>query len=350
MSSSKRAGGKSGKKSPFAVTAIISLIFLVVILAGGGFYTLYLLGLVNFVDTDNDSFDIDSKYFQSEAINPDVEGFVPDDPVKINDIAKSVEEIEVQGNTKVVTNILLLGIETDNKDNYKGRSDTIIILSINKHTKTVKLISLLRDTYVTVPGRERDKLTHTFSYGGFSLLSRTIEKNFRLKIDKFVAVNFSAFSTIVDAMGGVDIDLTEKEAEILKLGSQAKTYHLNGQKALDYSRIRKIGDDWGRTSRQRNVLKALMNKAKGMSQLEYPGILNKLLSKASTNMSEAEFLGYIVSAPSYLKYDVIEHHHPTRSECKGVKVPIPKTEYYMEALEFVNPKQTVLDLHHEIYG
>jgi len=345
------ANRKKAKK-PAVIAAITTLIVVVVILAAGGIYTLYLLGLVNFVDTDKDGFEssFSEPVNESELIDPDIEDFVPDDPVSINDVAKSVEDIAVQGNTKVITNILLLGIETDNKDNYKGRSDTVIIMSINKHTKKIKLISLLRDTYVTIPDWGRDKLTHAFSYGGFSLLSKTIELNFKLKIDKFVAVNFAAFSEIVDAMGGVDIELTEREAEILNLGRQAKAYHLDGKHALDYARIRKIGDDWGRTSRQRNVLKALANKAKGMSQLEYPKILNKVLSRASTNMSEGEFLGYLASAPSYLKYEIEEYHHPTRSECRGVTVPLPRSKYYMQAIEIINPKQTVLNLHHEIYG
>ena len=136
------ANRKKAKK-PAVIAAITTLIVVVVILAAGGIYTLYLLGLVNFVDTDKDGFEssFSEPVNESELIDPDIEDFVPDDPVSINDVAKSVEDIAVQGNTKVITNILLLGIETDNKDNYKGRSDTVIIMSINKHTKKIKLIS-----------------------------------------------------------------------------------------------------------------------------------------------------------------------------------------------------------------
>ncbi len=351
MGSSKATRRKSRKKRRrLAVAAITSLIVVTLVMVGGFVYTLYLLGLVNFVNTENESFGSVTDIDESEAIDPSVAGIVPDDPITINDLAESVDDIAVQGNTKVITNILLLGVETDRKDNYIGRSDTNIIVSINKHTKTIKLISLLRDTYVSIPGRERNKLNAAFRFGGFSLLQQTIEENYRLKIDRFVAVNFSAFSSIVDAMGGVDIELTEREAEIVKVGNVAKSYHLNGKKALDYVRIRKIGDDWGRTSRQRTLLKALMKKAKNMDRLTMMGTLDKVLSKASTNMKRTEFLGYIMNAPSYLGYEIKEFHVPERSKCNTPRVPIPGTTYVMEVVELKDSKAAILELHHEIYG
>lgn len=340
----------SRKKRRFRIAILASLVTVILLLGGGLVYVLYLLGLVDFVKT-NWGLGINSDILESDGYDPGVDGIVPNDPVDINDIAASVEDIKVQGNTKVVTNILLLGVETGKKDVYTGRADSIIIASINKHTKTIKLISLLRDNYVTVPGWARDKLNAAYSRGGFPLLQQTIEKNFRLRIDKFIAVNFSAFSAIVDAMGGVDIELTEQELKYVKVdGKTGGTYHLSGTQALNYSRIRKIGDDWGRTSRQRKVIRALMKKAKSISPVQYPGILNKLLDKASTNMERTEFLGYLVNAPGYLKYAVEEYHLPGRSECKPVYVPIPGSSLYMEALELNDPKAVVIELHHQIYG
>ena len=171
---------------------------------------------------------------------------------KIEQGAASVAEISVKGNTKNISNYLLIGVDS-RSSSFRGLSDTIIILTIDKKNKDIRLASLLRDTLVTIPGRDKNgdgkddyaKLNAAYSYGGASLLLKTIEQNFRLKIDKHITVNFKAFSAAINAMGGIDIELTAAEAQHIKIGSAAKKYTLNGHYALEYVRIRAIGTDFG---------------------------------------------------------------------------------------------------------
>ena len=180
-----------------AIIAICCILPLVLIV--GAISAWKLLGLVNFVDSNDSNEYVES--IAADPLDPDYSGVIIDDPVKINDEVGSVVDIAVQGNTDVITNILLLGVETENRDTYNnGRSDTMMIMSINTCKKTIKLISLMRDTYLDIPDHAHNKLNVAFSLHGFDLLSSTIEKNFRLDIDQYVAVNFDAFTTIVDVI------------------------------------------------------------------------------------------------------------------------------------------------------
>lgn len=146
----KRAKGK--KKRAVIITLIALLCVIALLLIAGGVYLSVMLGRIGDLD------DSDVSYLTSivpEEMDPEFSGPVVDDPVNINDAVASVEEIAIQGNTKVITNILLVGVETDGNarediTNYAGRSDAMIILSIDKYHKTIKLASLLRDIYVAI--------------------------------------------------------------------------------------------------------------------------------------------------------------------------------------------------------
>jgi LCP family protein required for cell wall assembly len=226
-----------------------------------------------------------------------------------------------------------------------------MIMSINTCKKTIKLISLMRDTYVDIPDHGYNKLTVAFSLHGFDLLRSTIEKNFRLKIDQYVAVNFDAFTTIVDVMKGIDVKLTAAEAKNLGVGTTDGDYHLDGKTALVYSRIRSITgingnrDDFGRNERQRTVMKALLTDAKSMSLITLKNVLETMLPEISTNMNKSEFLGYILHSAAYLKYEVSEYHLPMQGEYDD-----PYVKKIGQVLTLTDAKKTVLDLQHAIYG
>ncbi|NLN47346.1 MAG: hypothetical protein GX153_12395 [Clostridiaceae bacterium] len=158
-----------------------------------------------------------------------------------------------------IQNILLIGW-----DDF-GNADTIILSSIDKKSDTLRMVSILRDTGVLIPGypySDLPKINAAYAYGGAPLLIETIEKNFRVDIDNYVSVDFEGFDSIVDSIGGIDIELTAEEAAHLGLGSGMQ--HLNGHWVEEYVRIRKIDSDYQRTSRQRYVLERMLAKARGM--------------------------------------------------------------------------------------
>lgn len=353
------------KKSVRVTVSILSSLMVVVsvlLMTAGG----YVMHAMNLIVGDEE---IDGNYVDSlppDDEDPDVSidtSFNPSDYDK-----SEVSKITLRGNTKDVTNLLLLGIDARTMKE-RGRSDSMIIVSINKKNKTIKLSSLLRDTAVTIPGRDKNgdgqddyaKLNAAYAYGGFNLLSKTIEQNFRLKIDKYVGVNFVVFPIAVDAMGGIDIYMTAKEASKVcapgqkledwergfkKIGTESKVYHLNGYQALQYSRIRHIDSDFNRTGRQRKVIEQLIVKAKTMSFGTLNTILNQVLPQVATNMSGDELMGYALNAGSYANYAIdTSFHLPENGKYKGWTLPGGGA-----SLRLTDPVESVKSLHEWIYS
>ncbi|WP_334100032.1 LCP family protein [Anaerotignum faecicola] len=198
-------------------------------------------------------------------------------------------------NEKVI-NIALYGVDSRNHD-YNGRSDVVMVASVNTKTGQVKLVSIARDTYVAIPGYNNTRINHAFSYGGPELAIRTLNENFGLDVTDYVAVNFDSLAEVIDAMGGVEVDVTEAERRQINayLLSGEPLYEtgyitLNGPQAVSYSRIRKIDNDDMRTSRQREVLASLFEKAKEINPLEYPSYVRKFAPMVQTSLSNDELL------------------------------------------------------------
>ncbi|MGL5506585.1 MAG: LCP family protein, partial [Paraclostridium sp.] len=186
----------------------------------------------------------------------------------------SIEEIL---NTDKKINIALFGLDRRN-EKEKARSDSIMIASIDINKQNIELVSLLRDTLVEIDGYGKDKLNHAYAYGGAPLAIQTINDNFDLNIDKYIAVDFFSLAKVIDILGGVEVELKDYEAKqinnnLVELNSieglsEGSDYisgkgikNLNGRQAVAYSRIRKEGNgDYQRTERQRNILKSLAKK------------------------------------------------------------------------------------------
>ena len=194
-------------------------------------------------------------------------------------------------------NIVLFGI--DDADGYTGRSDCIIIFSIDQKTKNVKMTSIYRDTYVEVPGHGYTKINHAFAYGGASLAMSTINRNLDLDITEYVTINFQVVKDVVDQVGGVEIDVTSKEATQIPGISKAGTYNLNGKQALAYGRIRKIDTDYQRTERMRTVIDKVFSKVKKMSPVEMNKIADEILPQIHTNLKKSEISDVIKDVTSY---------------------------------------------------
>ncbi|MCI6771947.1 MAG: LCP family protein [Oscillospiraceae bacterium] len=208
-----------------------------------------------------------------------------------------------------VYNILLMGIDYGSKNYPYGRSDSMILVSINKNQKTIKLVSLSRAAYAAIRGYKNTRLSHAHGYGGAPLAIDTVERNYKIRIDRYVSVGFDSFKKIIDAFGGVSINLTSVEQNVLNGAFPGKfpsagTYTLNGEQALVYARLRATDNDRTRTGRQRNVLMALSQKAKSMSVTDALGILNVVLPLVRTNFTRTELVKQAANALSYLKWDI----------------------------------------------
>lgn len=217
-----------------------------------------------------------------------------------------------------ITNIALFGVDS-RSGVFEGRSDAVMVLSIdNKHEK-LKLISLLRDSFVDMEISQygQEKLTHAYAYGGAENAINTINRNYSLNITDYVTVNFSEMAKIVDAVGGVKIDV--EEAEIEKINnyiydlsiedpsvnisdsdylSEYGLVRLSGNQAVAYSRIRSIGGDEGRVGRQQTVLNALLDAAFDKSVFSYPQMIHDIVPHCETSLGAADMLELI---PALLK-------------------------------------------------
>lgn len=200
--------------------------------------------------------------------------------------ANQIEKVEeVDG----ITNILLVGVDGENVDRG-NRSDAMMVLTIDSDNNDIRLTSLARDTYVDIPGYSTEKLTHAYAYNGPSLLLETIKNNFGINIDKYVSVSFSSFISIIDELGGVQIDVTDKEVSEIPGVNEAGNQTLTGEQALSYSRIRYIDSAYQRDSRQRTVLQAVYNKLATIPKTEFLDIANNLLRYTKTNMTPMEII------------------------------------------------------------
>ena len=195
-----------------------------------------------------------------------------------------------------IINIALYGVDSD-AGQFSGRSDAIMICSVNADTGKIKLISIARDTYVSVPGHYNTKINHAYAYGGAELAVQTLNENFGMDITDYVTVNFDSLADIIDEMGGVTIDVTEEERYQINVylrrgAALAETgmVNLNGPQAVSYSRIRKIDSDNMRASRQREVLAALFDKALEINPLSYPAYVRKFSPMVETSLSNDEIL------------------------------------------------------------
>lgn len=248
------------------------------------------------------------------------------------------EEIESVASSPMkeegVTNILLIG--NDSRENGEdGRSDAMILLSISNRTKKIYMTSLLRDMYVEIPGYKDNRLNAAYSYGGAELLMETIEQNFDIHISRYVLVNFEAFANLVDAVGGVDLELTGKEVEYVNgylveynilLGRPEGTdyfddlsggmVHLNGPQALAYCRNRYIGTDFGRTERQRKVLTEVIHKLPKGVLTNPKGLIDGLMPNLTTNLTQTECYRLSLMAPKILTYDIIQNSIPIEGTYK----------------------------------
>jgi len=218
-----------------------------------------------------------------------------------------------------ITNILLIGSDTRVTDTSGSRSDTTILLSVDTKSKQLKLASFLRDSYIEIPESGFNKLNAAFSQGGSQLLMDTLEYNFKVDIDYYVAIDFEAFKDVVDRLGGIDVEITDNEARYINSHDHMTSVereafpnaisggmnHFTGAQALWYCRIRYLDSDFNRTERQRKTLNAALQKAKGKSIPELLDLAKFGASLVTTDITKQKINSYTRQALSFLKYDIV---------------------------------------------
>ena len=287
MSSSKKKKSTASKVviSLVAVIAIVGLIGWLLI--SGKLNLIERIGNEHRIDKNEETFE-QGENNGGEAINA-------------NEVDLNGEDINTF-KASDVKNILLIGYDL-NADDSRGRSDTMIICSVNTKTKDIKLTSLMRDMYVQIPGYSNNRLNAAYIFGGMSLLDEVVEKNFGIHIDGNVAVNFESFIEAMTAVGDLEISLTKKEANYLNTEPTYSSYHwhlkegvnsLDPEQTLAYARTRNVGQgDFERTERQRRVLIAAFNKIKKLPLKDILSLADKILPCFATDMSNSTILSLI---------------------------------------------------------
>jgi len=280
----------------------------------------------------------------------------------VDEGAKAEEGVRSEEGARVeegVTNILLLGEEAIDSGSGRGRTDLMMIATINTKDKTLKLTSLMRDVLVQIPGHQDNKLNAAYEIGGVPLLYKSIELNFDIKMQGYALVGFDDFEDIINKLGGVRISLTEEEASYLNnnnyiskpeyrtvvKGSQV----MNGNQALGYCRIRYVEtednqlNDYGRTSRQRVLLNAIFEKYKSKSLPEVVLLCNEVLPLITTDMKEEDFESYIKAAVTM-----------GLSDMENLRIPVDYSfdEGYVRKMAVLIPdlSANIEVLHHFIFG
>lgn len=328
---SKRSDAQYNAEKPHSARKVIAVAVAVIFAAVAAFGIYEAYRMMSIVDSVN--------YVKSNLNFDD-----------INALVSQSDADFIVSHTDETKNILLCGCDID--ENGISRTDSMIILSIDHAHRKIKMTSLMRDMYLKIPGHGKNKLNAAFTFGGGDLLLETIYLNFGMRIDRYVCVDYAAFAAVVDDLGGVEVEIEEMELEQFNKYVQggkknriteAGRYNFNGQQALSYCRIRKVGTDTARTARQRNVLREIMKKCRSLSPLKAQRILSVVAPCVTTNMTRDEMNSLLWEGLSSLNYDTM-----------GLRIPIDGTwkdkktgnAWYVE----VNLNQNAGYLNQFIYG
>ncbi|MCS4471353.1 LCP family protein [Clostridium botulinum] len=256
--------------------------------------------------------------------------------VKKVPISKDDKELKIDKKAESygddVINIAFFGLDRRKKEE-PSRSDAVMILSLDKKHKKVKLSSIMRDSYVDIEGHGKTKLNHAYAYGGPELAIKTINSNFKLNIRDFVAVDFYGLEKIIDTVGGVEIPVRSDEIKYINSYMQGTAkvenkavqevqnpglQNLNGMQAVAYARIRYTsGGDYERTERQRTILTAVMNKIKKLGPTEFPKVVSVLLPNVESSLSSTEIIKMGTSAFALGIDNVEQQRFPLDNYCEG---------------------------------
>lgn len=219
------------------------------------------------------------------------------------------------------TKVLLIG--TDHRDDsWNGNSDTMILATIRPDMEKIILTSFMRDLYADIPGLGVHKLNYAYAAGGAEKLMETLEDNYGVPVDHYVVVDFESMADIVDAVGGVEITISDAECHWLNgylVSMEATedslpgggTYVLNGNEAVAYARIRFVGNnDYERTQRQRNILREIFGKLKNLGADQAAALVKNVMPEVEHDYSAMELLELLTELPEISGYELEEERIP----------------------------------------
>ncbi len=321
MTDKKRTRKKKKKINIF----IKILIFLLIVLLGGGSFLVFTkpgrkimtriaVGLA--FDRIKKIPEKPIKNISGSAINSGIEKEEDEPGLEVGEITDNIDMSKMSDTFKNalhedgVYNILLVGVEAiGNNKVASGRTDSIMIATINTKQKTLGLTSIMRDSYVTIPGYYDTKINAAFGHGGIELLYETIAYNYNLRLDGSAIVSFETFQKVIDDLGGVDIEITPAEAQYLNTTNYVSkksnrtlkpgVNHMNGNQALGYARVRYratldgSNDDFGRTSRHRRVMAAIFKEVKKSNPVTLVKLLDTVFSQVQTDVKKDNASSYL---------------------------------------------------------
>ena len=314
---------KSKKRHPVRNTILVLLAIVIVALSAVGFYG------YNTVNKLLSSFNTDEQLVENEYISS---AELYSDPDQIN--------------------ILLVGVDAREGDTV-SRSDTMMLLTIDKKNGQLKLTSFLRDSYVQVAGGKKEKLNASYFRGGIQKLVDTLELNFKVDIPYYILVDFNIFTAVVDELGGITVDVTQKESDYTYNSGfvnvpvrieAGENVLLNGEQALWYSRIRYLDSDFMRTQRQRKVISAIVDKASRQKPWELLELAENIIPMIKTNMSSDEMMSFGIDAimKQAYNYDIVQQQIPADGTWSSKTISGVGDSLVMDIDENVNILKTFL--------
>ena len=311
------------KKTHRVRNVILSVIAVILIIAmGAGFFVYKKL---NMIGTNGDSF-TGSGDMKNDIDASDIDSIT--DAASLQALLKGwYSNGGDKMQSKYVRNILLLGVDSDSK-----LSDTMMLASINIRRKTISLVSFYRDSYTYMDDGKNQyyaKMNAAYRYGGAKFVVKTIENDYKIKIDDYAMVGYDTFPKMIDALGGVDVKVTKREADYLnetwwrwtrtkkKITFKAGNMHMDGEHALMFCRIRKLDSDIGRTERQRRVVLSVMDTVKDASLSELNNMINVILPNLKTSMTKTQLLNYAKDAlqDDWVNFKISQSPVPTEEYC-----------------------------------
>lgn len=281
-------------------------------------------------------------YFQYQLLDSVKQG-----EVSFQEINEQKEqEEEVLPFDKDIVNILLVGADARAEWQDSGRSDSTMIATLDlKHGK-LKLTSLMRDMYIDIPGYAKNRFNAAYNFGGVALLNETIATNFDVRLDGYIVVDFKAFRDVINKIGGVEIELTELEAQYLNTAYHGKIkvvtgkQKLNGKEALAYTRIRQVPSldgnhyDFGRTERQRRVLDSIFSQFKNKNFHALADVLVTVLSNITTDLTPKQMEQLAFSMLKVPDKEIKQLCVPVPDSCWDLNIVLPGTSSIAQVLGF----------------
>jgi LCP family protein required for cell wall assembly len=331
--------GKSPRRKKNQALRVVLISLAVILIAVGGVYAYYINRYNSDVRVDQDFAD------GWDDISIDGSG-----PASLEDIEGNSDPIiRVKQKDKNIENILLLGIDGGDMNEAGHRSDSMMIVSVNKKEKTIKIASLMRDIWTYYPNRDSyNKLNAAYSFGGPGQTVNIVNHNFDMDIQKYIVTDFDGLINLVDVLEGIKLEITDAEAKEINnmtggenplSGGQAT---LSGSQALSYARIRKIDSDFSRVERQRKVIEAMLGRMRSQTPQNQINTVNESMKYVRSNISGGELTGDMLNLVLSISSGIEQLTVPE----EGMYTVNSGGTWYME----LNWEQQVASLHKFIFG